>query len=410
MKIIKLMVCEFIEQLKNNLITTVLMSVVSVILVVFVSVYSFQYNKYKPFKNLNFEKGFFVTHNGNLDAELDKIDGIDKIYGLYKDQGMVSEENANFSIIGYEKWIWENKPGHLIQGDWFSQETINRYQKQNKIPVVLGGETDDYKVGDCMNLYLCSNYFDEEVENVQLSFYVTGILSKDAGVIGDNGRYNVSNTTYEAFYDTADEMSPGIDGKIGTVLFVPIEAVLAQGIDLRLASKFFIKYNDLLNDEEIAKLNGELYAITDGTGVTMSDFRQWSEDKLKNTLMTYVPFLVIGLVIIMLSVYSLANISVTRQTKHMGIFTLVGASRLHNFFMLFSNAIGTIIISVILSTIGIVFYGRYALEHNIYFDMNNICVVAIAIAYVFFFVFMSFSMYLAFRKKTTRGILISLHK
>jgi hypothetical protein len=67
-------------------------------------------------------------------------------------------------------------------------------------------------------------------------------------------------------------------------------------------------------------------------------------------------------------------------------------------------------LSAILFVIELQLYKSYAYSHQAVFMLKNGYELMVVIAYLVFFLFMSASMFMAFRKKTTRGLLISLHK
>jgi uncharacterized membrane protein len=142
----------------------------------------------------------------------------------------------------------------------------------------------------------------------------------------------------------------------------------------------------------------------------MSEFMADSEEKIREIILEYVPFIIIGIMILAVSMYSLTYLTVAKCSSHLAVYMLIGASKKKNYLILLGNTIGTIMLSVILFVIELQLYKSYAYSHQAVFMLKNGYELMVVIAYFVFFIFMSASMFMAFRKKTTRGLLISLHK
>jgi hypothetical protein len=406
---VKLMLSEFMNHLKNNFVTALLMSVVSLILIIFMSIYLFQVSKLKPFKALNIERGFFSCYVSNFQTdELEEMEGVENIYYFYNGN-YISEDGENFGkIIGYDEWVWENYTPILNSGEWFSNQIIEACENEGSIPIIISGNTGAYKVGDVIGGYLDYDYYSDEKEKTLLSMKVIGMVTDDTGIIGDDGSYSASDMSYESLFRNASDFQRDDSSQI--VIILPLKMVNEKGLSLKKSYKFFIKYSDSLSSEEADELDTYFYRINEGSGITMSEFMADSEEKIRETILEYVPFIIIGIMILAVSMYSLTYLTVAKCSSHLAVYMLIGASKKKNYLILLGNTIGTIMLSAILFVIELQLYKSYAYSHQAVFMLKNGYELMVVIAYLVFFLFMSASMFMAFRKKTTRGLLISLHK
>ena len=131
---------------------------------------------------------------------------------------------------------------------------------------------------------------------------------------------------------------------------------------------------------------------------------------MQQILLTYVPYIVTGIIIMLVSIYALTNLIVSKCSKHMAVYTIIGASRKRNYLILLGNTVGTILVSFVIFITLVYLVEYYAIVNQMAFVLiSNYVSIALA-SYLIFGLFMCFSIYLAFRKKTTRGMLVSLHK
>jgi hypothetical protein len=406
---VKLMLSEFINHLKNNFVTALLMSVVSLILIIFLSIYLFQVSKLKPFKALNIERGFFSCYGINYETdEVEEVEGVENIYYFYNGN-YISENGENFGkIVGYDDWVWENYTPILNSGEWFSNQIIEACENEGNIPVIISGNIGSYKVGDVIGGYLDTDFSPDKKEKTLLSMKIIGTITDDTGIIGDDGSYSASDMSYESLFKTASDFQGDDSSQI--VIILPVKMVNDKGLSLINSFKFFIEYSNSLSSEEADELDTYFYRINEGCGITMSEFMADSEEKIREIILEYVPFIIIGIMILAVSMYSLTYLTVAKCSSHLAVYMLIGASKKKNYLILLGNTIGTIMLSVILFVIELQLYKSYAYSHQAVFMLKNGYELMVVIAYFVFFIFMSASMFMAFRKKTTRGLLISLHK
>ncbi len=408
MRIVKLMLGEFIDHIKSNLITAILMSVVSLILTVFISVYVFQESKYTPFRDLQINEGFFVAADADR-IPFEEYEGIEEVYRTYFERGIGKGNFSKLFFIGYPEWVWKHWRCQLEKGTWFRDAVIERSRKKGHIPVVIGLSGDTYRIGDIIKAYTEINYFEPGAEKTELSLEVIGIAREDAGIIGDDGSYHATAFSYDWMYHTMDEFFPG-EGSDGMVVMFPMGAAEQYPQLIFLGSRqAFVKYKPGITEEQRNEMERSFCRLTNGSGIPFEEFDEYSREVLRQTILMYMPFILIGVLILVISVYTLSHLTVARYRRHLAVYTVVGASKLHGFILLLGNSIGTILLSVLLFALEKQIFEIYTKEHGILMMLSDNYVELLSLAYLAFFLFMSSCMYLEFRKKG-RGMLLAAHR
>ncbi|MDD6101703.1 MAG: hypothetical protein PUB67_01155 [Clostridiales bacterium] len=412
MRTVYLMVGEFIDHIKSNLITAITMAVVSLVVIVFFSMYYFQMSKYAPFKQLNIEKGVYVASNGDR-LNFDGCDEIDEVFYTYKADATVGNDYNN-KILAYDSWCLDSWKCGVKEGIWFNEKIIKDCIKKGVLPIVIGANNKGLIVGDLIDIE-SYNLAGDFPDCCKIKCKVIGVVNDDAGVIGDNGYYYAGDMSYESIYHTPKDFVNVIkneDGSVnkGMLILAPNEVLRSMNIELPKSNVYFVKIKDNISQEKTESIINYIIKNIDGCGVTIDYFYKESDKKMQQILLTYVPYIVTGIIIMLVSIYALTNLIVSKCSKHMAVYTIIGASRKRNYLILLGNTVGTILVSFVIFITLVYLVEYYAIVNQMAFVLiSNYVSIALA-SYLIFGLFMCFSIYLAFRKKTTRGMLVSLHK
>ena len=119
---------DFLRHMKRNLFVAGLLAVLSLLLVSVYSLLRYEYDRYKPFEELEIKNGFWIGADPELPPdsfieELAEWQGVAHFYTVYQSGMMVNGEYIKLYV--YENWSWGNWRGRLREGTWFEETDLD---------------------------------------------------------------------------------------------------------------------------------------------------------------------------------------------------------------------------------------------------------------------------------------------
>jgi hypothetical protein len=344
------------------------------------SLYSYEYGRYKPFEKLDLSNGFYVGCKmaGTLDPmsgfeeTIGKLDGVEGIYEVYR--GYISTAAKGYNAYLYDEWIWKNWEARLKSGSWFSDDQ----KDTDTVQVILSGNIEGYAVGDV---------FTVQTDTGSCQLLVKGIL-QDHTEIPYSNSYHASDMTYDSCYSV-----PGENEKF---ILLQKEAADEKGIAGNASGVWaIVGYKEGISEEETTELNNYINKMVGITGRPYGVFLKLSADALEGKILVYIPMIAAGIVLGLISLFTVAFINIEKGAKYYKIYYLTGANKRQCFQIACGNVIGTIFVSVFAYVLGndlIILYTRKA---NITYGMMSGAVLLAMGIYCVFALFLMLCMYLA---------------
>lgn len=234
--------------------------------------------------------GFGEIQTSELLEQLSEIEDVDYVYQVYsvgiKASGTL---NGYFSVFSYEEWIWKNWQARLKSGKWFDDYNAD----SGIVQVIVGGNTTGFTVGYT---------FECETETGVYSCKVQGILQDDTEILGSED-FDMYEINYDAAYSVPDNSS--------VFFLIQKEAADAIGINSYPVSAWsVVAYKDGLSEERIQELNNQISAMVSLAGRSYDSFLVISKKMLMEGLLVYFPLILTGMLLIMVSLFSVAFINV----------------------------------------------------------------------------------------------------
>lgn len=392
-----LSISEFICHLKSNVVSAIVMAIVAITVVSFVSIYSYQNSKLRPFDELNMEKGF-VLECGYGDIAINNLDKVKNIYTLYASS--IESNNEFINAIGYNEWVWNNWQCRLLDGEWFDEAETGE-----KIPVVIIDRENRYKVDDIidMSFMFSENY--ESKSNQKPQGQVVGIADSDAFIFLKNDYY-AGDQSFSSFYKTASEYMNG-----GTIIIFPMEKVSDTSCLIgNVPNMAIFEYENDISDAVYNDNNAYLMNNSGYSGMEYDEFIKLSKDELNQLLITYLPITVTGFIVAIIGTYTMGYLTSERSVKHLVVYSLLGASKKKIIVMMFGNAFGTTMLSLMFFAVGIVAVNEFSSQNNILFMWSGASLISMMLIYAFYLVFMTLILIKSINKKSNRQLLTVFSK
>jgi hypothetical protein len=381
---------DFLRHIKRNIFVAVLVAVICLVSASLYSLYSYEYGRYKPFEKLNCTNGFFAgcKYAGSFESlngfeeTVENLNGVESIYEVY--QTGVSISGTYRTAYLYDEWIWKNWEARLKSGSWFG-----KYENDSdNIPIILGGNTEEYSVGDILTI---------KSGREECKGYVKGILQDNTEILYKDS-YHASDTTYDSCYSVPE----------GDDVFILLQKEVADENDITSIGTgvwAIVEYSNGLSNEEIDKLNGTINRLIGVTGITYSKFVELSESQLEGKILVYIPMIMSSIILGFVSLFTIAFVNVEKGVKYYSIYSLTGASKRQCFQIASGNVSGTIILSVILFVLGNKLILIYTRKANITYSMMSGAIILTICIYALFTLFLLLCMYLAMRANSPLKLL-----
>lgn len=379
----KLAFYDFLRHWKRNLFLGFLMAVLCLLITCFYSIFSYQYGRYEPFEMLETNQGFFVRKSGTEVSEIKAFEeglanliGIENRYSIY--MGGVANDAGISNVYAYEKWIWDYWEPRLKVGRWFEEGDLS----SKKVPVIVGGDTAGYEVGQTFTCSANSGGFRCEI---------IGILQEGTEILWGT-RYN----SLEMHYDTLFN----VEGTETTYMLMPYELAEKHGVDLMATEWMFLKYDDNLSEEDRTELHRQLGLLVDANGYSHETFLKLSREALVSKMLVYFPMMVAGIILVIFLLFTVAFINVEKGGKYYRIYYLNGCTKRKCYAISCGNIAGTVLVSGILYILLSMVADIYCRSNNITFNISAGGRILAVLLYGVFAFFMLLCMYIAMRKNS----------
>lgn len=379
----KLAFYDFLRHWKRNLFLGFLMAVLCLLITCFYSIFCYQYGRYEPFEMLDTNQGFFVRSSGTEDAEvqafeegLAKLIGIEERYSIYI--GGVANDAEITNVFGYEQWIWDYWEPRLKEGRWFEESDLS----VENAPVVIGGVTAGYEVG---HTFTCSS------ESGSFQCEIMGILQDGTEILWGT-EYNSLEMHYDTLF-TVEEAET-------TYMLMPYEVAEKYGVDLMANGWMFLKFDENLSEEERTELYRQLGLLVNANGYSHETFLSLSKEALVSKMLVYLPMMVAGIILVIISLFTVAFINVEKGGKYYRIYYLNGCTKRKCYAISCGNIFGTVMVSGIFYILMSIVADIYCRSNDITFNISSGGRMLAAVLYGVFAVFMLLCMYIAMRKNS----------
>jgi hypothetical protein len=196
--------------------------------------------------------------------------------------------------------------------------------------------------------------------------------------------------TYDSCYS--------VPGENETFMLLQKEAADEKGIIGNASGVWaIVGYKEGISEEETTELNNYINKMVGITGRSYEVFLKLSADALEGKILVYIPMIAAGIVLGLISLFTVAFINIEKGAKYYSIYYLTGANKRQCFRITCGNVIGTMIVSVFAYVLGndlIILYTRKA---NITYGMMSGAVLMAMGIYGVFALFLMICMYLAMR-------------
>ena len=371
---------EYTRHIIKNIFTAVLISLLGLLSVVIVGLLKYEYNQYRPFKELDtvIDKGIYIPLSERTEDGSRAIYKAVKVKNIYtiKRYSVVFDDIDFSQTVGYSKWIWDNWEPRMQSGRWFEGDP-GTSKDGDCIEAVIGGNVGDIEVGDILNSNEIYIYFENDIEIEQktpLKFKIIGIIQPETKVFG-NSRYSISYKSYETAY-----------GPVSTdifTLFVQNEALEKAGINRSVdGDSAIIEYEDDITEQEMDENRKLLNQNGCPQVYDYREFMDYSEDIIRRHLTLYVPLLIMALALIVIIVCCVAGINVNMEIRHHAIYYLLGCSRKKCMGITLMSTAFMLLTSMVMFVFEFIYFGEYASRENINYSTGKELFMAAVVVYI----------------------------
>jgi hypothetical protein len=389
---LRLTIFEYFREIKNVFIS-IFIAVLCLLITILYSFLNYENGKLQPFEELSEKKGF-VTYlsteqneeyeNYLFERDISEYPGIETEYISYTAYLKLGEKSLKTYV--YDELIWNNWKGRLKDGRWFKKSDT----KSDTIPVIIGGDTTGYNVGDIYSI----DFNGTKVE-------IIGLM-QDSTEVFDMESYSFEKFNYSGFYK-APNTSEG-----AAYAICQYEVLENTEVYFADAGNWAIYiYDDSLSDEECDKLNADLNFSCGGCGKDLDTFIKESKMVANRKIYTYIPTILVSILIMIAAIYCLSFVKVQNSEKIYSVYYLNGASKPKIYLIVIGYVLITTLFSAIFYIIGGLWFDSYARRHNIMYSFWGASVKSPVLLYLFFGIIMSTCLILELRNKTAVELLKS---
>jgi hypothetical protein len=328
---VALTVSEFWRNAKRNIPLVILISGMAMVLVMIFSIIRHQYALYRPFSIFQGQQGYYYMAGGE-EIDWKSVDKTAEVYDCYLTSVYASQQmNTSYLMVASPEWIWGSWKPRLQSGSWFTDIDAQELQNTDIIPVIIGGsKAENYPTGSLITCY------SDQQETIQL--YVIGMLVENTSVAGSNAYYHAGKVNYQMYYDIPYE----------ELFFIAQQETLTQnGIEVNAVGNRLVTLKSMDSEQE-QQLWEQLQKCTNGVCISLEEFNSANRTLLLQELVTYVPLLVTGLILIAVCTCAAIYVNQSRGERHYSIFYLVGADSKKRFVICMGNSLGIVLLSIVL--------------------------------------------------------------
>lgn len=363
-----LTVSEFWRNAKRNIPLVILISGMAMVLVMIFSIIRYQYEMYYPFAGLQGQEGFFYMGDGE-DIDWASEDETAQLYQYYLTQVYASEQlNTSYLMVASPEWIWSAWEPRLESGRWFSDADAQPADA-DAIPVVVGGSNAaDFPAGSVIACYSDSQE--------ALRLYVIGTLMENTNVLGSSSYYHAGKVNYQMYYSIPYE----------ELFFIAQQELLEQkGVECLAAANTLVVLENPDSERE-QELWDMLQRSTGGVCITLTEFNEANRSLLLQEVITYLPLLVTGLILILVCTYAVIYVNQSRGEKHHSVFYLVGADGKRRFLICMGNSLGIVLLSMLLCICVLNWLRLMGVAKQTFLKLDGISAAILAVFYLCYIV------------------------
>lgn len=377
---------DFLRHMKRNLFVAGLLAALCLLLTSLYSLLRYDYDRYKPFEELNIKNGFWIGNDPALPPdsfvkELTEWQGIAHCYTVYQSGMTVSGKYVKLYV--YEDWSWKNWRGRLREGSWFDKSDL----ESDIIPIVVGGSKHPFTVGEQQ---LCS------INGKSGVCKIKGIMQNGTEIMFNNS-YSMDDIAYDGCYIVPEDEVYGLIQK---------EVADANGFYSYSTNAWtFVEYEEGLSAEEVEKLNREINSAIVSAGYTYHIFLEKSKELMMERMFSYFPFMITGVLLVFSALFVAAFINVKKGSKYYKVYYLVGGSKQKCFWIACGNVLGTVAVSELFYVLLRMLLQMFTRRNNILFSLTTGADLLAAGLYLLFALFMGLCMYFAMKKNSPLELL-----
>lgn len=297
---------EICKRWKSTLLLAVLMGIIMFLLVLVISTFERQVEKYKPFEELLEQDGEMISvwltkHEvaETLEEYMDKMKGIKEYHAASILGG--HDGDYEYMLYGYDQLLGGYVPD-MAEGVWYSEAE----KTEADVEIVISPNKLGIGLGDYIELRYLEG----------TSFHVCGVLEDNFSYFNPH-RWQMYSSVYDWFLDYEASKENVM------LCFADVEELEKAGIAW-LDFLTLVAYESDITDEEIA-YNQELFARNSTiNGAYFKDIRERTLREIEGKMLELVPIVVGIAVLVVIGIISLVSLDTIAGLKDYAIFYCCG--------------------------------------------------------------------------------------
>ena len=297
---------EICKRWKSTLLLAVLMGIIMFLLVLVISTFDRQVEKYKPFEELLEQDGEMLSiwlsrHEvaESLDEYISRLKGIKEYHATSILGGQDGE--FEYMLYGYDQMIGSYVPD-MAEGVWYTEAE----RTEADVEIVISQNKLGIGLGDYVQLPFLEG----------TSFHVCGVLEEKFSYFNPH-RWQKYSSVYDWFLDYEASKESAM------LCFADVEALEKAGIAW-LEGVTFVVYEPEISDGDKAS-NMELYAHnTTMKGAYFKDIRERTLREIEGKMLELIPIVVGIVVLVVLGIVCLISLDTIAGLKDYAIFYCCG--------------------------------------------------------------------------------------
>lgn len=315
---ILLQIMEFIKNYKRIIPVSIICSLVAIMISLIYGMLANEKNRISPFEELKNEQGFVI-----FGEEIESLaSDANEILNTVNKYEVLFDENY-ISVLVVDDWTRPWKP-RLSEGSF-----VYTKNNTNIIPIIVGNDYESkYKLGDRL--------IGHNINGEELAFEVTGKVALGASVLAPCEEYKFDKFDYRMAYSSYDEL-----------YFMCMNRPILRDSEYLMEEGLRIAIVDDISEKEYALLYNEVRRKTGGSCIEISDFIGNTNAVYREKMITYIPIVVMGVIVSLICCFSAMFINYRYGIKHYAIYYMVGCNPRQLLKLVLSSGIGIEILSII---------------------------------------------------------------
>lgn len=315
---VKLSISYWMSNIKRNVIEAILVTLVLLLFSMGSSMLAYEYGKASFVKTYEGEDGvFFETSNVEysiFQGTASGFEGVEEAVTMGSLNTAYEFENTQYgfmdnepvTLLGYSRELIQHFRPLLSDGQWLDEHL---QAPEGTIPVVITEDLSGLKVGDEISCW-----------GLEQRFFIVGIIRDGSEIFWNGDNYNITNKDYSAFYESVyKEVYEGF-------YMLALDTDL-ENADIQLTDGFktIVVYRDDITREE--REQNIAFMNQSGHYTVLSEFAANSREHFAQLLRAYAPTMLIVLLVVFISLFTVAVINYRSSLSALAVYYAVGMSK-----------------------------------------------------------------------------------